>query len=130
MGNISFKFILTIISFVFLVIFAVQNSEIATIRFLVWEFKVSEAIIIIVAAAVGALIGFLVFMMKYLKHGKLTKADRKAHEEALSKNGELQAKVADLEQKHAELLAAQSPEVSTTEEPSSTNPADTPAENA
>ncbi len=121
MGNISFKFILTIISFVLLVIFAVQNSGIATIRFLMWKFQVSEAIIIIVAAAVGALIGFMVFMMKYLKHGKLTKADRKAHEEALFQNKELREKILDLEEKYKNLLATQTFGQSTAEDSFSSN---------
>lgn len=99
MKRVSFKFVVTIIAFVLLVIFAVQNSSAATVKFLFWHFETFQAIIIIVSAALGAIIGFTIFMIKYYKQGKASKSDQKTLNDALDKNKKLEKEIESLKSK-------------------------------
>ncbi|MEW6171776.1 MAG: LapA family protein [Bacillota bacterium] len=50
-------------------VFAVQNATVVNIRFLVWEFKnISLAVVVLGAAAGGALIVFILSLGRELKH--------------------------------------------------------------
>lgn len=40
------------------VVFAVQNSAVVEVRFLVWSLQMSQALVIFLTGAVGCLIGF------------------------------------------------------------------------
>ena len=40
------------------VIFAVQNSAMVEVKFIVWALKMSQALVIFMTGAVGAIIGF------------------------------------------------------------------------
>jgi uncharacterized integral membrane protein len=55
----NWKWILIVVLLIFLVIFAVQNYEVATIQFLLWSFKSSRTIVIFGALCVGIIIGLL-----------------------------------------------------------------------
>lgn len=48
-------------------IFAVQNAEQVTIRFLLWTFQTSTVIVILISAGVGALLAALLSLPQNLK---------------------------------------------------------------
>lgn len=41
------------------IVFAVQNATVIEVKFLVWSREVSQALVIFLTGAVGALVGFL-----------------------------------------------------------------------
>lgn len=51
---------LVIFLLVFVAVFSVQNADVITVRFLVWEFTLSAALVIQLAAVFGALVGLIV----------------------------------------------------------------------
>ena len=55
----KFKLILGGILILFGIIFAMQNSMIVEVRFLVWSVQMSQALVIFLTGAVGTIIGFL-----------------------------------------------------------------------
>jgi len=55
----KFKLILGGILLLFFIIFAMQNSTVVEVRFLVWSVQMSEALVIFLTGAVGTIIGFL-----------------------------------------------------------------------
>ena len=55
----KFKLILGGILLLFGIIFAMQNSTVVEIRFLVWSVQMSQALVIFLTGAVGTIIGFL-----------------------------------------------------------------------
>lgn len=40
------------------VVFAIQNSEVVEVKFLVWSLKMSQALVIFLMGATGTLVGF------------------------------------------------------------------------
>lgn len=54
------SWILVILLLVLVALFSVQNAAMITVRFAVWEFSTSAALIILLAALAGALVGFVV----------------------------------------------------------------------
>jgi uncharacterized integral membrane protein len=55
----KFKLILGGILLLFGIIFAMQNSTVVEVRFLVWSVQMSQALVIFLTGAVGTSIGFL-----------------------------------------------------------------------
>jgi uncharacterized integral membrane protein len=55
----KFKLILGGILLLFGIIFAMQNSKVVEVRFLVWSVQMSQALVIFLTGAVGTIIGFL-----------------------------------------------------------------------
>jgi uncharacterized integral membrane protein len=55
----KFKLILGGILILFGIIFAMQNSTVVEVRFLVWSVQMSQALVIFLTGAVGTIIGFL-----------------------------------------------------------------------
>jgi uncharacterized integral membrane protein len=55
----KFKLILGGILLLFGITFAMQNSTVVEVRFLVWSVQMSQALVIFLTGAVGAIIGFL-----------------------------------------------------------------------
>ena len=60
----NWKWIIVFFLLLILVIFATQNYEIVEIKFLLWSFKTSRAIIILLALLVGILIGWITTIMR------------------------------------------------------------------
>lgn len=56
----KFKTLLTLILLTLVAIFSVQNSEPISVRFLGWHFAWSQALVILVAAFAGVLLGVLI----------------------------------------------------------------------
>ncbi len=55
----KFKLILGGILLLLGIIFAVQNSTVVEVKFLVWSARMSQAVVIFLAGATGTIIGFL-----------------------------------------------------------------------
>ncbi|MBD3290172.1 DUF1049 domain-containing protein [candidate division KSB1 bacterium] len=68
----SAKWIFIIILFLIVVIFTAQNNSVVEIKFLLWYFEMSRALVIFFSMAIGIVIGF---SLKYLtaKSKKKTK---------------------------------------------------------
>jgi len=56
--KLSWLFVILLLLLVSL--FSVQNAELMTVRFMVWQFQMSAALVIQIAAVLGALVGLLV----------------------------------------------------------------------
>ncbi len=54
------RWILVLILMVLVALFSVQNATPISVRFLVWEFSMSAALVILLAAMLGALVGLIV----------------------------------------------------------------------
>jgi uncharacterized integral membrane protein len=55
----KFRLYTAIIILVLLVVFALQNSSQLRVRFLLWSFPVSQALLILAVGATGLLLGWL-----------------------------------------------------------------------
>jgi len=58
--GMKLSWIVAIVLMVFVAVFSVQNAEPITVRFLAWQFTISAALIILLAAILGGLIGLAV----------------------------------------------------------------------
>lgn len=56
--KLSWLFVILLLLLVSL--FSVQNAELITVRFMVWQFQMSAALVIQIAAVLGAMVGLLV----------------------------------------------------------------------
>ena len=66
----QFKIITILIGLVLVTVFAVQNSANVIIKFLIYHFTVSQALIIILSVAVGVVIGLMVGLTRNFKTSK------------------------------------------------------------
>lgn len=53
----KFKLSLSIVLLLLVVIFTLQNTEVVTIKFLIWDFALSRALMIFLLLGIGILIG-------------------------------------------------------------------------
>jgi uncharacterized integral membrane protein len=67
-----FSFIIAFLA----IIFAIQNTDVTPIRFLVWESEGSLALILFIAMAAGALISYLVTAPSQIK-GRMTMSNQR-----------------------------------------------------
>lgn len=91
------KVILLMLAIISVSVFAVQNSEMVTLHFLTYKMGVSQALIIILSAAMGVLIGLGLSILKSFRDSRDIK---------LAKNeaGNMQIKLASAEKENANLL--------------------------
>jgi uncharacterized integral membrane protein len=54
----TFKSILTLLLLLVVAMFSVQNAGVITVRFLHWQFALSQALVILLSALAGLLAGF------------------------------------------------------------------------
>lgn len=54
------SWIFVILLLVFVAVFSVQNAEVITVHFLAWQLAISAALVIQVAALLGALVGLTI----------------------------------------------------------------------
>jgi uncharacterized integral membrane protein len=59
-SGMKLSWIFVILLLVFVAVFSVQNAAVVTVRFLVWEITLSAALVIQLAALLGALVGLTV----------------------------------------------------------------------
>lgn len=63
----NWKLILAVILLIFLSIFAMQNYEVVTVKFLIWSFQTSMAIMTFSALLIGIIIGFISCILRRKK---------------------------------------------------------------
>lgn len=66
----NFKIVLLMIAIIAISVFAVQNSDMVTLHFLMYNMAVSQALIIILSAAMGVLIGLGLSILKSFRDSK------------------------------------------------------------
>lgn len=99
----------TIIALIFAVcvaLFAVQNYEQVVIRFLFYNFRISQALVIVLSTALGVVIGLVAGLNSAMRANKskkeLTKTHSQAQQQIVSKqeeNEKLKAEIEALQQK-------------------------------
>ena len=93
----QFKIITILIGLVLVTVFAVQNSANVIIKFLIYHFTLSQALIIILSVAVGVVIGLMVGLTRNFKTSKnIKKLSRE--------NTDVQTKISSLETENENLL--------------------------
>jgi uncharacterized integral membrane protein len=60
----SAKVISLIVLLIFLVIFAIQNTQPVAVKFLFWEFSTSAVVSILVSFMIGFLVGWLICLFR------------------------------------------------------------------
>lgn len=107
-----FKTIIALIFAVVVALFAVQNYEEVVIKFLFYNLKISQALIIVLTTALGVVIGLVAGLNSAFKATKSQKQLSKNHAEAQQKlsaleeeNAKLKAEIERLQ--HSDLLPAE-----------------------
>lgn len=67
------KFIFSLILAVLVAIFAIQNSAAVPVNFIVYHLEISQALIILISAIIGAIIAFSLGLMKQFNLNKTIK---------------------------------------------------------
>lgn len=79
------KFILSLILSIVVAIFAIQNSAAVPVNFMMYHLFISQALIILISAIIGAIIAFSLGLMKQFSINKVIKEkDKKIRELELS----------------------------------------------
>lgn len=73
----GWRFVLSLVFALVVAVFAIQNAGAVPINFLVWEGAVSQALIIIMSAIVGAVIVLLLSLIKQIQLNLAVKSERK-----------------------------------------------------
>ena len=95
-ANLELKFIVSLIFAVIVSIFAIQNAGSIEVKFFFANIRISQAVVILGSAIVGAIIVHLLGLVKQLKHKKMVKQMSQQIETLELENNNLQAKVDDL----------------------------------
>ncbi len=75
------KFILSLILSIVVAMFAIQNSAAVPVNFFIYHLEISQALIILISAIIGAIIAFSLGLMKQFSNNKTIKEkDKKIHE--------------------------------------------------
>ena len=61
---VSIRLILAAVALLLLVITVAQNTDLITVRFLVWEFSISQIVLITMVGLAGVLVGYAIGRMK------------------------------------------------------------------
>ncbi len=75
------KTIIALVAIVLVVIFALQNSADTALKFMLWQLKISQALLIVCIAAIGVIIGLVVGLNSSLKASKNAKELNKSQAE-------------------------------------------------
>lgn len=115
-----FSFIIAFVA----ILFAIQNTEIVSIRFLIWETQGSLALILFIALVAGALISYLATTPGQIKQRMANSSQRKQIAELEGQLATTQTELQDTNEKlqkiEAERLAAEAeatPEIKNDEPP-------------
>lgn len=65
--NMEFKFIVSLIFAVLVAIFAIQNAGSVDVKFFFAHFRISQAVVILASAIIGAIIAVLLGLIKQIK---------------------------------------------------------------
>ncbi len=105
----SWRFIVALLFAIVVSVFAIQNAEVVSIQFLQMKLDISQALVILLSATVGAICVMLFSVGRWMKHtSKLAQNARTIHK--LEGNQmELTQKIAALTQQLEEQKQAQTP---------------------
>lgn len=73
----DWKFVLVLIFAVIVAVFAIQNAEVVDIQFLNMEWPVSQALVILFSAMLGALIVLMLSIIRWVKYSSKVKSSTK-----------------------------------------------------
>lgn len=82
------SWILVMLLLAFVALFSVQNAEVVTVRFLVWQFSLSAALVIQLAAFLGALVGLIIGALSGRESRKSARLARSARDGAILSESE------------------------------------------
>jgi len=84
----SWKFVLSLLFALVVAVFAIQNAAAVDVQFLKWEVSISQALIVLIAAIIGALIVLLLSLVKQVKLMAGIRAEKKTATSLESENKE------------------------------------------
>ncbi|WMM24138.1 LapA family protein [Tissierella sp. MB52-C2] len=91
--NMEFKFIISLLFSVLVAIFAIQNAKSVEINFLFTKFTISQAVVILGSAIIGALIVLLLGLIKQIKQGVKIKQLKKEIETITEEKNKFQKSI-------------------------------------
>lgn len=94
--NLEFKFIVSLIFAIIVAIFAIQNAGSVEVRFFFSEFTISQAVVILGSAIIGAIIVVLLGLIKQIKQNLKIKQLNKEVDLLKTENISLKEKVDEL----------------------------------
>lgn len=89
----SWKFVLSLLFALVVAVFAIQNAAAVDVQFLKWEVSISQALIVLIAAVIGALIVLLLSLVKQVKLMAGIRAEKKTATSLENENRELKEKL-------------------------------------
>ena len=89
----QWKFVISLILSIFVAIFAIQNSEPVPVNFFVSEMLISQALVILLSAVLGAIIAFSLGLVKQFNMSKNLKGRNKRISELEVENSSLKLEV-------------------------------------
>lgn len=95
------KFIISMVFAILVAIFAIQNSSNVTINFLFAEFSISQALVILISAIVGAIIVMILATVTQIRLNLKLKTSTKTISRLEEENKLLSSKVMELVEKHS-----------------------------
>jgi uncharacterized integral membrane protein len=102
----GWRFVLSLIFAMIVALFAIQNAESVAINFVTWNVTVSQALVILLSAIVGAVIVMLLSLFKQIKMGSEIKYEKRNVTGLQAENTALRAKLDQANEKLVELAAA------------------------
>lgn len=95
-GNMEFKFVVSLVFAILVAVFAIQNAGSVEVKFFLAKFTISQAVVILISAVVGALIVFLLGLIKQIRQNLKIKQLTKEVELLKAQNDELEVKLEQL----------------------------------
>ncbi|WP_417202604.1 lipopolysaccharide assembly protein LapA domain-containing protein [Acetoanaerobium sticklandii] len=107
------KFIFSLILAVLVAIFAIQNSAAVPVNFIVYHLEISQALIILISAIIGAIIAFSLGLMKQFNMNKAIKEKDKQIRNLEMSVAKLEIENGELHTKKAMSLDSETPNLDT-----------------
>lgn len=102
----GWRFVLSLVFAVIVALFAIQNAEAVPINFIAWKVSVSQALIILVSAVVGAVIVMLLSLIKQIRMGSNIRSEKKTVSSLQTENIELRNKLDQSNERISSLVRA------------------------
>lgn len=105
MKHVEWWFLFAIIVMILVTIFALSNASTTPVRFFMWSFELSLALVIFISAAIGAVIAISLGLMKQLRNRKRFKQLEKQVASLEKEKAALEKDKASLEERLGEMEA-------------------------
>jgi len=100
MKHVEWWFLFAILIMIVVTIFALSNASPAPVRFFIWTFELSLALLIFISAAIGAVIAIILGLMKQLSNRKRFKLLEKQVSSLEKEKAALEIRLAEMEALH------------------------------